>query len=287
MRQETSSTAGEPRLTRADEATLSTVILNPSSSEVARAAAVERLVQANRNIVFGVMRDKFPFIGRNEWDDAVAEGTVGLVKAALTFDASRGTKFVTWAYRMASSQIKKRVSDRPVVHIPNYDEVIRVYKFFANNEHGTVDDAAKELGIKRSHVQRARQALRTTVESIDAKEDFEAPVDNSVLSNPRSVVTTRDMVSLVREACRILGLGDEDVALMIDGGVAKEMARRRGKSTSTVRMLKRRLLWLVRRKVKTMVGADEYDLLSSHPVDNRPRASRARRVPAGKARRTA
>lgn len=60
--------------------------------------AAHRLAEANRRLIYGVMRRKFPFLFVDErFDDAYISGYLGLLGAAERFDASRGFEFSTYA----------------------------------------------------------------------------------------------------------------------------------------------------------------------------------------------
>ena len=54
-----------------------------------------KLVEDNIGLVYFIIRKYYPTLASNE--DVIQEGMVGLVKAANTFDESKGVKFSTYA----------------------------------------------------------------------------------------------------------------------------------------------------------------------------------------------
>jgi RNA polymerase sporulation-specific sigma factor len=63
-----------------------------------------KLVEDNIGLVHFIIRRYYPTFASNE--DVIQEGTLGLVKAANTFDESRGAKFSTYATMCIINQIR-------------------------------------------------------------------------------------------------------------------------------------------------------------------------------------
>jgi RNA polymerase sigma factor (sigma-70 family) len=59
--------------------------------------ALEKVVLAHRPLVIALARRYGGPTSRQNWDDLVAEGMLALVDAARRYDASRGTRFATYA----------------------------------------------------------------------------------------------------------------------------------------------------------------------------------------------
>lgn len=102
-----------PRPERADEQTL-----------IARASrgdrdAVELLISSNLAYVVHLAKE---FRGRGlPFEDLIAEGCVGLLKAIRRYRAANGTRFITYASFWVRKEILAAVSDQPhTVHIPRY-----------------------------------------------------------------------------------------------------------------------------------------------------------------------
>lgn len=73
-------------------------------------AAVNRLVEANLRFVVKIATQ---YRGQGlSLDDLVSEGNMGLMRAALKFDADRGTRFVNYAVVFIRQQIEKAISEQ-------------------------------------------------------------------------------------------------------------------------------------------------------------------------------
>ena len=80
-----------------------------------------------------------------EFDDLVQEGYIGIYLAALHFDESAGTKFLTYAAFWIKQRMRRHINNcRSVVRIPSHVmENIRKYKKFQS-------DYQKRFGRKPS-----------------------------------------------------------------------------------------------------------------------------------------
>ena len=71
--------------------------------------AMERLISQNMGLVKNIARR---FIGRNaEYEDLVQIGTIGMLKAAKSFDAGFGTVFSTYAVPLIIGEIRRFLRD--------------------------------------------------------------------------------------------------------------------------------------------------------------------------------
>lgn len=67
----------------------------------------KKLVEENTGLVYYIVNQRFNFkASYYDFDDLASIGTLGLVKAARTFDESRGKKFATYAGRCIENEIK-------------------------------------------------------------------------------------------------------------------------------------------------------------------------------------
>ncbi len=149
-------------------------------AQVARAsngdrASIELLVSANFPGVVHIAKE---FRGRGmPFDDVIAEGCVGLLKAIRRYRAENGTRFMTYASFWVRKQILAAVSDQPhTIHVPRYArqhgyEAPRVLRLdgpsSANTELSLRDRLphpdplpAKSIIDSEQHVQVRRHVLR-------------------------------------------------------------------------------------------------------------------------------
>ena len=66
-------------------------------------AARNRLVEHNLRLVAHIMKKYYAV--SNEQDDLISIGAIGLIKAAETFDGSKGARFATYASRCIENAI--------------------------------------------------------------------------------------------------------------------------------------------------------------------------------------
>jgi len=79
--------------------------------------ALQRLVKANLRFVISVA--KFYHNKNNQLSDLINEGNIGLIKAAKTFDASYGVKFISYAVNQIRAEIIYYINTQTkIVHIP-------------------------------------------------------------------------------------------------------------------------------------------------------------------------
>ena len=83
-------------------------------------AALETLVCENIGLVKNIARR---FYGRGtEYEDIVQIGTIGMIKAAKSFDAAKGTVFSTYAVPLIIGEIRRHLRDEGPI------KVSRIYK---------------------------------------------------------------------------------------------------------------------------------------------------------------
>jgi len=97
--------------------------------------SIELLISANLAYVVHIAKE---FRGRGlPFEDLIAEGTVGLLKAIRRYRAVNGTRFITYASFWVRKEILAAVSDQPhPIHVPRYarqhgHESIRVLRLDA------------------------------------------------------------------------------------------------------------------------------------------------------------
>ena len=119
---------------------------------------MERSAKAEDNL--GLVRhiaQKFLSTGI-EFDELISEGTVGLVKAANTYDESKGIKFATYACRCITNEIlmflrkaKKYQSDMPLTWINSEGddfEITEVFAHLANYDNYCFEDYEERRDLR-------------------------------------------------------------------------------------------------------------------------------------------
>ena len=102
-----------PQLTREQECSLSSDLKSGSLH------ARDELVEANLSFVVKVASE-YRNLGM-PFEDLLNEGNLGLIEAAHRFDASKGTKFITYAIWWIRKSILKSLSERStLVRVPSY-----------------------------------------------------------------------------------------------------------------------------------------------------------------------
>lgn len=77
--------------------------------------AMERLISQNMGLVKNIAKR---FIGRNvEYEDLVQIGTIGMLKAAKSFDTSFGTVFSTYAVPLIIGEIRRFLRDDGIIKV--------------------------------------------------------------------------------------------------------------------------------------------------------------------------
>jgi RNA polymerase primary sigma factor len=130
------------------------------------ATARDRLVRANLRLVVAIARRH---VGRGEpLEDLVAEGNLGLIRAAELFDAERGARFSTYAVPWITQSIRHHLaaSGRPV-RLPYYLTLLlaRWGREAARLREGLArppreEEVAAAAGLSADGMRRSRAALR-------------------------------------------------------------------------------------------------------------------------------
>ncbi len=119
--------------------------------------AREDLIHGNLRLVLSVVQR---FSNRGEtMDDLFQVGCVGLIKAIDNFDTSHNVRFSTYAVPMIIGEIRRYLRDNNSIRVSRSikDTAYRAMQvkeklISKNKSEPTVDEIAKELGIKREEV---------------------------------------------------------------------------------------------------------------------------------------
>ena len=127
-------------------------------------AAREKLISGNLRLVLSVIPK---FSGRGEsMDDLFQVGCIGLIKAIDCFDLTQNVQFSTYGVPMISGELRRFLRDHGAVRVSRSvrDTAYRVLQVKERltaqlGREPDVDAIAKELGIKRSEVVFALDAI--------------------------------------------------------------------------------------------------------------------------------
>ena len=127
-------------------------------------AAREKLISGNLRLVLSVIQK---FSGRGEsMDDLFQVGCIGLIKAIDCFDLTQNVQFSTYGVPMISGELRRFLRDHGALRVSRSvrDTAYRVLQVKERltaqlGREPDVDAIAKELGIKRSEVVFALDAI--------------------------------------------------------------------------------------------------------------------------------
>ena len=120
--------------------------------------ALERLVKANLRFVVSVSK-QYQNQGLS-LNDLINEGNLGLIKAALRFDETRGFKFISYAVWWIRQSILQALAEQsrivrlPLNKIGSINKINKMYAFLeqANERVPSAEEIAKELDMTISDV---------------------------------------------------------------------------------------------------------------------------------------
>ncbi|MDD6189084.1 MAG: RNA polymerase sporulation sigma factor SigG [Clostridiales bacterium] len=130
--------------------------------------AREELIAGNLRLVLSLIQ-KFSGRGENA-DDLFQVGCIGLIKAIDNFDINQNVRFSTYGVPMIIGEIRRYLRDNSAVRVSRSmrDTAYKVLQakerlINQNQREPTVEDIAKELGIKRQDVVFAIDAIMEPV----------------------------------------------------------------------------------------------------------------------------
>ncbi|MBQ9746159.1 MAG: sigma-70 family RNA polymerase sigma factor [Clostridia bacterium] len=168
--------------------------------------ALETLVSENIGLVKNIARR---FYGRGtEYEDIVQIGTIGMIKAAKSFDAARGTVFSTYAVPLIIGEIRRFLRDDGIIKVSRdvrkKGSVILHAKEEFQKEHlrdPKISELAELCGFSEEEVIYALDAagpVASLQENIGGAEDS-ATIEEMTASDTNEIETVIDNIAL-REA---------------------------------------------------------------------------------------
>jgi RNA polymerase primary sigma factor len=237
-----------PLLTKDEEMSLA------RSVKLGRREALNELIESNLSFVVKVASE-YRNLGL-PFEDLLNEGNLGLIEAAHRYDASKGTKFITYAIWWIRKSILKALSEQSsLVRVPTYQikkvREIRDAETALRRSLGRAP-AREEISARLARsVSKIDQALQFTVREISLEERVGKDRDKTVsdylvdrsAASPEEDLIRRESHSLVGEAMALLTEQERTVIAHrfgLYGGpplTLKEIGERLGISRERVRQI--------------------------------------------------
>ncbi len=237
-----------PLLTKDEEMSLARCV------RLGRREALNELIESNLSFVVKVASE-YRNLGL-PFEDLLNEGNIGLIEAAHRYDASKGTKFITYAIWWIRKSILKALSEQSsLVRVPTYQikkvREIRDAESALRRVLGRAP-AREEISARLSRsVSKIDQALQFTVREISLEDKVGKDRDKTVSeylvdgssSSPEEDLIRRESRTLVSEAMAHLTEQERTVIAFrfgLLGGLPltlKEIGERMGISRERVRQI--------------------------------------------------
>ena len=227
-------------------------------------AARDRLVRANLRLVVSVARR---YAGKGlPLEDLVAEGNMGLLRAAEGFDPAAGTRFATYASYWIKQSTRRAVDrDGGTVRLPSYmTTLVAKWNRAAADLHreldrpATEEEVAARLGLTPRLTRAVRKALRVLASGRQRDEENGNPLDYLAAAGGTCPAEELAVAEEVRRAVGSLSALTELEASVLrmrfglDGAepvTLREVAERLGYTREWVRQVERAALAKLRERV--------------------------------------
>ena len=220
--------------------------------------ARQKMISGNLRLVLSVIQ-KFSSRGENA-DDLFQVGCVGLIKAIDNFDTDLDVKFSTYGVPMIIGEIRRYLRDNSVIRVSrsmrdNAYRILQVKERYINEfqKEPTVDQIAKELGLKREDVVFAMDAIADPVSLYEpVYSDGGEPI--TVMDQVRDTKNTdeRWLESIaLKDAIKNLGEREKQILALrfYDGKTQMEVASEVGISQAQVSRLEKNAINTVRKNM--------------------------------------
>lgn len=248
------------RITPEREAELSAIIMSKEGED--RDMAVCELFNGNMRMVLNLTKQ---YKRMPDYADTLFDGNLGLIKATLSYDHTKG-RFSTWA----TPKIMTAVRDGLLSRLRSPLSVSRYASELAFRIKDIKPDTNGDIALP--DVPSVKLAMAGIMDGIPLYKDdgdFHDIIDDNMRTSSDEV-QINDLIELVSEVTSELGLTEDEILLVSESNLtsnqdsfAPRLAKKLGTSYSSVRMLRAKLLWKIRRRIFEKVGKEEYLLLSA------------------------
>lgn len=221
--------------------------------------AREELINGNLRLVLSVIQ-RFTSRGEN-LDDLFQVGCIGLIKAADNFDLQLGLKFSTYAVPMIIGEVRRHLRDYAPVRVSRSlrdtaYQAMKIKERITNEtqKEPTIEEIAKEMGIKKENVVIALEAI---VEPVSLYEPVYFDAGDTIyvmdqIGDSNSDINWIDEI-LLKKA--INNLGEREKAILslrfMNGMTQTEVAKEIGISQAQVSRLEKGALDKIKSHQKT------------------------------------
>ena len=222
------------------------------------ASAREKLIEGNLRLVLSVIQ-RFDKRGESP-DDLFQVGCIGLMKAIANFDPTKNVRFSTYGVPMIAGEVRRYLRDNSAIRVSRSirDVAYRVLQckegmLARMGREPTMEEIAKELGLKEEEVSQALDAVCAPVSLYDpVYADGGDPL--TVMDQVRDTKNTdenwMERIAL-REAFRALGDREKQILSLrfYDGKTQMEVANMVGISQAQVSRLEKSAIGAMRKSV--------------------------------------
>ena len=165
------------------------------------AGALDELVRQNMGLVKNIARR---FVGRGtDYEDIVQIGTIGMIKAARSFDTGYGTVFSTYAVPLIIGEIRRFMRDDGIIKVSRdlkkrAIDVMRKKEEFlkANSREPKMSELCELCGLTREEIAECLDATSPVCSLQDQIGDDGMTIETVTPSSECEIEKTTDLIAL-------------------------------------------------------------------------------------------